>query len=172
MWKRAILLLVVAILPSAAYSYSITNIEDYTSLDDLTPFGTRVAEKVQYWLGTKDGWMQKFYHKDSSVDKEDFGTLNSGWQGLDESDFHWHALHGLHGLTNDGDIALYDYSIWDPGRKVDSWMVERNCALHNERVVFQSCYVLEDPNWAAALKYSHMLLGFETVTYIDPNLPE
>ncbi|WP_202319831.1 hypothetical protein [Archaeoglobus neptunius] len=96
--KCAILLLAVCIAQSAvvAYSYSITNIEDYTSLDDLTPFGTQVANKVQYWLGTEDGWIQKFYHKDSSVDRENFGILDSGWQGLDESDFHWHVGHGLH----------------------------------------------------------------------------
>ncbi|WP_202319830.1 DUF6345 domain-containing protein [Archaeoglobus neptunius] len=48
-------------------------------------------------------------------------------------------------------------------------MAERKWDLN---IVFQSCYVLEDLNWAAALKYSHMLLGFETVTYINPDLPE
>ncbi len=31
---------------------------------------------------------------------------------------------------------------------------------------------LADPAWGEALEYSHIIFGFTTVTYMDPNLPD
>ncbi len=101
-------LIAVTAATASAYEYSVTNIEDYTWLSDLTPYGTQIADKVKYWLGNA-GWTLEFYHKDSEVKKEDFGTSDSSWEGLDEADFHWHTGHGL---WNNYDLALYDYSPW------------------------------------------------------------
>jgi hypothetical protein len=171
MSKCFVLVAALFLIPAttSAYSYSITNIENYSWLSDLSPDGTEIANKVQYWLGTETGWTEEFYHKDSAVNKEDFGSSNSGYQGLDESDFHWHIGHGL---WDNMDIALSDYSPWNPWATVDSGDVWGKWDLNNEWVVFQSCYVLGDPFWGAALKYSHMLLGFQTISYADSNLPE
>ncbi len=152
----------------SAYTYSITNIENYQYLDDLTPWGTQFANIVDTRL-SKDGWSKNFYHKDSGVTKEDFGTSNYGYQGLDGSNFHWHFGHGL---SINYDLALWNYHyILNPWATVSSNDV--NDKWDNvEWVVFQACHVLKDNNWGAALKYSHMILGYSTATYSNPTVAD
>lgn len=101
--------------------------------------------------------------------KEDFGTSDSGYQGLDEADFHWHFGHGL---STNYDLALWDYSPWNPWPTVDSGDVCYKWDSNNEWVVFQSCYVLGDVWWGQALKNSHMLLGYRTSVTADTNVAE
>jgi|Deesub1362B_J571_1020462.scaffolds.fasta_scaffold05925_2 hypothetical protein len=153
---------------SSAYSYSMTIIEDYSWMDDLTPWGTQFADIVDTKL-SNDGWTKEFYHKDSEVTKEDFGTSNYGYEGLDETDFHWHFGHGL---SINYDLALWDYSPWNLWATVGSNDVDDKWDYNNEWVVFQACHVLRDNNWGAALKYSHMVLGYSTATYSDPTVAD
>ncbi len=172
LWSILLAFVAFLLLPAAtkaSFTYSVTNIEQYDWLSDLYPYGTEIANEVRYWLGTKAGWTEKFYHKDSEVTKEDFGTSNIGYQGLDESDFHWHTGHGL---WANYDIALSSYSPWNPWATVDSNDVRKKWDLENEWVVIQSCYVLGDPAWRDSLKYSHMIMGFSIVTYANSSFPE
>ncbi len=151
-----------------AYEYS-TNIEDFTWLSDLTPYGTQVADKVKYWLGTKAGWSEEFYHTNESVTKEDFGTSNTGYQGLDSADFHYHFGHGLSGIYNNTSLRLLPL---ESTGKAASGDVYKKWDSDNEWALLDCCYVLSDPSWGNALKYSHMILGFTTVEYPDTDLPE
>ena len=51
----------------------------------------------------------------------------------------------------------------------------KNWELNNEWVMLHSCKVLEEDDigrWGGALVYSHMILGFATITYADPALPD
>ena len=51
--KSCILALCMCILTmsnASAYEYSVTVVDDYTYLDDLTPHGQNQYERVEYWL--------------------------------------------------------------------------------------------------------------------------
>ena len=83
--------------------YSVTIIEDYSDsawLGDL-PGGPVYYNTVKDKLDDAH-WTEKFHEVNDSVDEPDFGTSNSGYQGLDEADFHYHLGHG------------YEHWLYDP----------------------------------------------------------
>ena len=176
----AILLTVFALTCGVnAYEYSITIVEDYKhssdlwpcNVGDLTPWGTREANLVEEWLGTKAGWSEVFRHKDSGVTKEDFGINNTGYQGLDEADFHFHMGHGYNLPVWGTFLALWDWSPCSGGTTVHPSDVSKKWDFNNEWVLLHSCNVLSDvSSWGNALKYSHIIMGFSTTTYADTNL--
>ncbi len=174
----AMVVLYFVVSVATAYTYSITNVEDYkyssTYLgpEDLTPWGSLESNVVKNWL-QKVGWTEEFYHANSSVTKSDFGTSNVGYEGLDGADFHFHTGHGYRNdLTGGTWLALWDYhpvlnpsSVIGPDDVADKW------DLNNEWVFISACNVLSEPNrWGSALKYSHMILGFSTATYTSTTL--
>ncbi len=103
---------------TSAYEYSVTVIEEYSNLEDLDPFGVECYQKVSYWLGVRAGWSEQFYERDWDVTQEDLGTDDSGYQGLDEVDFHYHFGHGISWLGGYGHTELA-LSGWNPGYLYD-----------------------------------------------------
>ena len=157
--------------------YSVTIIEDYSEsflLGDLDPWGQLFYEKVEEWLKDQESWTEKFYEVNESVDEADFGTSDTGYQGLDEADFHYHFGHGIEDLYWIGgtDICLHD---WEPGwiGDVTPGEVDKKWDCDVEWVLIASCHVLRDyEDWAGALKYCHALLGFETTYLTSYEFPD
>lgn len=147
---------------ASAYSYSVTTINNYTSplFSDLTQGPTNYA-RVEHWLHDVAGWSEYFYASETDVDETDFGTLNSGYQGLDGADFHYHFGHGINDVGTE--IALYN---WLPGynyNDVRADDVYKKWDNNNEWVLLHSCHILSDyMSWSGALKYSHGILGYTT----------
>jgi hypothetical protein len=78
-WTILMVLMIVSSIPmpSLAYSYSVTNVEDYENSEmDLMTWGTDVTNVVKAWLNNA-GWTMNFYHTDGNVDETDFGSQNS-----------------------------------------------------------------------------------------------
>lgn len=169
----AILLLLCTVVPVMAedtsIEYSVTTIEHYQFMNDLDPYGSLCYEKVEYWLHDYDGWSEEFHETEHDVEDSDFGCSNSGYQGLDEADFHYHFGHGVDEIWSTV-ICLWDYPFYGvvtPLEVSEKWDKDK------EWVLLHSCKVLQDVSyWGAALKYTHMLLGFKTTTYADEDLPD
>ena len=133
--------LCLATATACAYTYSITNVEDYlySSVEggpaDLTPWGTYESNIVKNWFGNA-GWTEEFYHANGSVIKEDFGTSNTGYEGLDEADFHFHFGHGYRNPITGGTwLALWDYHlVLNPGAIVGPDDVYDKWDFNNEWV--------------------------------------
>ena len=149
--------------------YSVTTIEDYSDsiLGDLCD-GQAAYNALENTLHDDAGWTEKFYEVNDSVDEPDFGTSNSGYQGLDEADFHYHLGHGI---DNSGtEVCLHDWWPWNNAAvrasdAADKWDED------NEWVLLQSCRILADhDDWKHALKHSHALMGFESGSYSDAAL--
>jgi hypothetical protein len=90
----ALFLMSAITIPVSAYQYSMTNVEWYDTISDLFPWGRDVCNVVSNWMGGSAGWSQRFYDRDGNVNDLDFGSQNSGYQGLDEAEFHYHFGHG------------------------------------------------------------------------------
>jgi len=152
--------------------YSVTTIEDYSDsrligvgLGDL--FGGQAAyNALEDKLHDDVGWTEKFYKVDDSVDEPDFGTSNSGYQGLDGADFHYHLGHGIDDIGTE--VCLHD---WLPGwncADVRAQDVEYKWDEDNEWVLLHSCHILEDhDDWEHALKHSHAVMGFESDSLVN-----
>jgi len=144
--------------------YSVTIIEDYS---DSSWFGGLTRGQESYdalveYIRDDAHWTERFYEPDDSVDEPDFGTSNSGYQGLDEADFHYHFGHGSD-FTNPNSIALHDFSPWYSDTYVVAGEVWKKWDEDNEWTIIHSCYILDDhDDWKHALKYSHALMGFES----------
>lgn len=153
--------------PALAYQYSMTNVEWYDSSPDLYPGGTNVCNVVSSWLGGGAGWSQRFYDRDSNVNDLDFGSQNTGYQGLDEAEFHYHFGHGLNvlGVT---EVEYYDY----PWSQLIIGDVYKKWDATNKWVVFDACHILANLQWGGALKYSHGILGFSTLKTVSTDLPD
>ena len=151
--------------------YSVTTIEDYSEscLDDMAPDGQLAYDALRNTLHGNAGWTEKFYEMDDSVDEPDFGTSNSGDQGLDEADFHYHLGHGMD--SGGTEICLHD---WWPLNDADvrACDVEYKWDEDSELVLLHSCHILADhDDWKHALKHSHALMGFESHSWTaDPPL--
>ncbi|AKB51927.1 hypothetical protein MSBRW_2674 [Methanosarcina barkeri str. Wiesmoor] len=154
---------------ASAYSYSVTIIENYSVLNSLAPHGTENYGIVENWLHDVAGWNEYFYDSETNVDETDFGTLDSGYQGLDDADFHYHLGHGVDDIGTE--IALYN---WLPGynyNDVRAQDVYKKWDNNNEWVLLHSCHILDDYNdWAGALEYSHGILGFTTEAFTNEEL--
>jgi len=168
-----------AVGTAAGNSYSITIVEDYEhssdpwpcSVSDLTPWGKMEADLVEEWLGNKAGWYKEFRHEDSEVTKEDLGTSNIGYEGLDEADFHFHFGHGYNLPLWGTFLALWNWSPCTGGLTVNPSDVHKKWDFNNEWVFLHSCNVLSDKQgWGSALKYSHIIMGFSTTTYTSTDL--
>jgi len=153
--------------------YSVTIIEDYSDspLGDLDPYGQESYDILEDVLHDCVHWTEKFHEVNDAVDEPDFGTSNSGYQGLDEADFHYHFGHGYEDwlLDPDAEICLHN---WKPGYNiadVNADEVEYKWDEDNEWVIIHSCEVLKDhDDWGHALKYSHAVMGFETDVPMSP----
>ena len=151
--------------------YSVTTID----VEDLAPDGQEIYEKVEYWLKDHADWTEHFHEVNESVDESDFGTCNSGYQGLDEADFHYHTGHGCvdHEEDDRTEICLHDWQAGENIGDVRAQEVAYKWDEDNEWVIIHSCHVLHDhDDWEDALKYSHAVMGFETITYLDSELPD
>jgi hypothetical protein len=147
--------------------YSVTIIEDYSDslfLGDLTR-GQESYDALVEYIRDNAHWTERFHEVDDSVDEPDFGTSNSGYQGLDGADFHYHFGHGYDDWGTE--ICLHD---WAPGPNiadVRAQDVEYKWDEDNEWTIIHSCVVLDDwEDWKHALKYSHAVMGFETDVYM------
>jgi len=141
------------------------------TVPELIPARQEIYDKVEYWLKNHADWNEHFYVINESVDESDFGTSNNGYQGLDEADFHYHSGHGY--KDSDGaEICLHDWESGDNIGDVRAQEVAYKWDEDNEWVIIHSCHVLHDhDDWEHALKYSHAVMGFETITYGDSELP-
>jgi hypothetical protein len=155
--KAINLAVVIAVLclsvgTTAGHTYSITNIEDYLysivegGPKDLTPWGTYESNIVKDWF-TNEKWVEEFYHANGTVTKEDFGTSDSGYEGLDEADFHFHFGHGYSNPVTGGTwLDLWDYHpIYNPGAIVTPDDVYKKWDLNNEWVFIHACNILSEP---------------------------
>ncbi|MDD2613823.1 MAG: hypothetical protein PHP71_03005 [Methanosarcina sp.] len=61
-----------AMQTASAYSYSVTTINNYTYLPDLSQ-GSANYVIVEYYPHDVAGWSQLFYARDTGVVEEDFG---------------------------------------------------------------------------------------------------
>jgi hypothetical protein len=147
--------------------FSMTNVEWYDTSDDLFPWGSNVCNVVSNWMIGSAGWSQRFYDRDGDVNDLDFGSQNSGYQGLDEGQFHYHFGHGdlLSGET------YVDYSNY-PTSSLTRGDVYKKWDETNKWVVFDACYVLANLQWGGTLKYSHGILGFSTEKTVSTDLPD
>jgi hypothetical protein len=142
---------------------------------ELDTHGQEIYEKVEYWLKDHADWNEHFYAINESVNESDFGTSDGGYQGLDEADFHYHTGHGCVDQEEGGttEICLHDWESGDNIGDVRAQEVEYKWDEDNEWVIIHSCHVLRDhDDWKHALKYSHAVMGFETITYRDSELPD
>ena len=150
--------------------YSVSTIEDYSDsiLGDICG-GQAAYNALENTLHDNAGWTEKFYKVNDSVDKTHFGTSNSGDQGLDGADFHYHLGHGYNDIGTE--LCLHD---WLPGwnyADVRAQDVEYKWDEDNEWVLLHSCHILADHgDWKHALKHSHALMGFESGSYSDAAL--
>ncbi len=162
----ALILLSFLSVPVSAYQYSITNVEWYDNSEDLYPFGTGVANAVKNRLNGA-GWSQRFYETDYNVDDYDFGYSQSGYQGLDEAEFHYHFGHGINVL---GETHI-EYSRFPNGDLVRGEVYKKWDSV-NKWVVIDACHILANLQWGGALKYSHGILGFSTLEAAYTELPD
>lgn len=175
-------LLVFAVLclahPAASYDddltaeYSVTTLDEYHYAKDLDPpYGANyVYPKTKYWLHDVVSWNEAFYNDNDTVLQTDFGTQTSGYQGLDEADYHIHCGHGGEDpVTGEQEIWLYE---WNEGAEDHNGLtgdvawdeVYGKWDLDSEWVFIYSCDVLKDSigKWGAALNKAHIILGFTT----------
>lgn len=152
--------------PVAAYQYSMTNVEWYDTLSDLFPWGRNICTVVSNWLGGSAGWSQQFYDQDGNVNDLDFGSQDSGYQGLDGAELHYHFGHGdlISGETY---VAYSNY----PTSSLTRGDVYKKWDATNKWVIFDACYILANLQWGAALEYSHGILGFTTEKTVSTDLP-
>ncbi len=170
-------------LPAASYDddlmteYSVTTVDSYRYVGGFNPpYGANyVYPKTKYWLQDQNAWIEKFYWYNDTVWQTDFGTQTSGYQGLDEADYHIHFGHGGQDpITNEQEIVLYD---WNWGNEDHNSLtgdlawdeVYNKWEFDNEWVFIYSCSVFNNSigKWGAALNKSHIQLGFTTTTFIN-----
>jgi len=177
-------LLVFAVLclahPAASYDddltaeYSVTTLDKYHHIQPFDPpYGANyVYPKTKYWLHDEVpyAWNEAFYKDNDTVWQTHFGIQTSGYQGLDEADYHIHFGHGGEDLiTHEREICLYEWDFGDEdhnGLTGDvAWdEVYGKWDLDSEWVFIYSCNVLNDSigKWGAALNKAHIILGFTT----------
>ena len=145
--------------------YSVTTIEDYSNICDLAPYGQNAYNTLECVLN--DGWTKSFYKVNESVDESDLGTGDGDYQGLDGADFHYHFGHGGEDSDEGGtEICLHNWKSGENIGDVRAQEVAYKWDEDNEWVILHSRHVLRDHNdWKDALKYSHAVMGFETVTH-------
>ncbi len=74
---------------------------------------------------------------------------------------------------NRTEICLRDWKSGENIRDVRAQEVEDMWDEDNEWVLIHSCHVLRDhDDWKHALKYSHAVMGFETIVQRDFELPD
>ena len=155
------------IIPSSAYQFSMTNIENFDSLPSLSPEGTTSHTHVYNWL-TGEGWSQNFYDTNANVGDTDFSTTGGG---LNNADLHYHFGHG--DWVNSETCVQYKNwpnSYLTKGEVYKKWGTSYFSA--NKWVILDACWVLADLQWGGALKHSHGILGFGTYKSVDPELPD
>ncbi len=156
--------------PSSAYSYSISYVEDYDLQQmDMIGWGTAVRDVVQSRLNGA-GWSQSFCAADGNVDETDFGSQNSGYQGLDGAYLHYHFGHGCNaGVGTEIQLAHWQLLQHDAVVRDE---VYKKWDSTNKWVIVDACHVLEDEQWGGALKYSHGILGFASSKMTSTELPD
>jgi hypothetical protein len=153
------------VVPPAPPTYSMTNVETFSGKMNLAPKGTYACEEVQRELSDWDP--PKFYNRDSAVTYADFGTSDSGYQGLDESTFHYHYGHGDSFMGAYTGIRLTNSMSY-----IYPWDVSQKWNYKNKWVLIDACNVLDDPKWGNALVTSHGILGFTTEKPADWRVPQ
>ena len=132
--------------------YSCTWINHFDTANDL-PDCDDDTNSVVAWLSSR-GYERRFVWSENLVWKIDFDIYNSGYEGLDEADFHIHSGHG--GV---GTVLLADGTLVTAADVRDHWDWD------NEWVFLYTCLTLRDhSSWAAALNIgTHALFGFTSV---------
>lgn len=129
--------------------YSCTWINHFDTAPDL-PDCDDDTDTTIGWL-TSRGYDRRFVWSERWVWNIDFDIYNSGYEGLDEADFHIHSGHG--GV---GTILLAN------GTHVTGWDVFDHWDWDSEWVFLYTCLTLSDHSvWAGAMKTgTHGLFGF------------
>jgi len=159
------------------YTYSMTNMEFYRQTHE-----NLAVPAVNYYPGTgiysnisrlldREGWQLAFYHNDTTVVKEDFGTLGGG---LNNATFHYHFGHGNYSQA----LIFYEYQFETDGTTPKPEQPYLKYSIHyseldkkNKWVLIDACSVLENENWGRALKTSHGILGFASTKKPSQDLP-
>jgi hypothetical protein len=149
------------------FTYSMTSIVFYSDPGQnlgLTPIpgvpgsglnpGREDYATLKKWFDG-EGWQPRGqgYYEDNkgSISKVDFGSEDGGYEGLDESTFHYHFGHGI-----DNKIVLYDFSYVQISDLIGKWNKK------NKWVMFASCQIPQNDEWSKVMSTSHGILGFET----------
>lgn len=156
----SLVLLIVSFLILIPFSYaeipeySVTWINQFDTASDLPDCNIDANETVS-WLGSR-GYDNFFVWGDYDAWKIDFDIYNSGYEGLDEADFHLHSGHGGWGY-----ILLAD------GTHVNASDCSGHWDWDSEWVFFYTCLTLADhANWAKAMTTAtHALFGFTSISY-------
>jgi len=160
----------------ATKEYSVTLVDRYAYVGNLSDYGKDYLYPVIQYHFPPDGWDETFCWNDTAAWDIDFGKLTSGYEGLDEADFHFHWGHGGPDQnTGHKEICLYNWSFGDEDpddvRGDVSWdEVYGKWELDSEWAFILSCSLLEGDEvsyWGSALNRSHMILGFSTPAYGD-----
>ena len=131
--------------------YSCTWINEFDTASDLPDCDDDTDTTIS-WLSSR-GYDRRFVWSNHLVWEIDFDIYNSGYEGLDEADFHIHSGHGGVGY-----ILLADGSHVVGSDVIDNWDWD------SEWVFIYTCLTLSDRStWAGALKTgTHALFGFVT----------
>lgn len=156
-------------MPVTAYQYSMTSVYVYDNPPpgSSLPYANEIHTTVRNWLTGAPGWTERFYEFNPYVEDTDFGSQNSGYQGLDEADLHYHFGHGIN-INGESHVKYKDY----PNSDLVRGDVYKKWDLTNKWVIFDACEVLANLQWGGALKYSHGILGFSTEKTPSPALPD
>lgn len=172
-------ILMALAVPAASYDddltteYSVTTRDNYSNpaWNIIPPYGKNyVYPKTKYWLEDKNAWTKLFYWYDDLVWDIDYGKQTSGYQGLDEADYHIDVGHsGPDQITGETEIALYNWNFGNEGHDNLTgdlaWdEVYNKWELDNEWTFLYTCDIFNNSigKWGAALNKSHIELGFET----------
>jgi PKD repeat protein len=164
------------------HTYSMTNVELYRKTTE-----NLAVPSVNYYPGTgiyvnmsrilnNEGWQSSgLYHNDTSVTKEDFGTLGGG---LNNATFHYHFGHGNYSQA----LEFYEYRLETDGTTPNPEQPYLKYSIHyleldktwgnkNKWVLIDACSVLENNRWGQALGTSHGILGFASTKNPSQDLP-
>jgi hypothetical protein len=162
-------------------TYSMTNMEFFRQAHE-----NLAVSSINYYPGTSiyanmsrilniEGWQSTFYHNDTAVVKEDFGTLGGG---LNNATFHYHFGHGNYSQA----LTFYEYRFETDGTipkpdqpylkySIHYSELDKKWGNKNKWVLIDACSVLENENWGQALNTSHGILGFASTKNPSQNLP-
>jgi PKD repeat protein len=156
-------------------SYAMTMIQKpgqvLGGVGELAPWGTMVHDVVQNKLES-DNWQNVFYHTEEGVTPADFGVFDS-YPNVNNATLFYHMGHGHEDWLMQTHHSYIPLSGWP--LSANSWIDHRNVYKKwgdkNKWVILDSCSVLIDKQWGAALGTSHGILGYSSIKNTSTDLP-